>query len=161
MEEIGKQNKKLNKRNLLWKLLKATFKSIIVFLLIYIPWLLIHQETFFLYEYGTSITIFTMIMIFFIFANEITSDRIFQYAFNFLKAIIIIAFFFFTFNYGKFSFEIEMLKISVDISFILVIFVSIELLELMKTLLGAINFLSQKVEDQNLKQVHNNFTREF
>lgn len=142
-EENGK---KIVKR-ILPRVLKATFGSIIVFLFIYlIPSLLI-PEDFLPPEYRLSMNIFATIIIVFLVVIELTSGTIFQYAFSFLRGLVLIVLFIFTLSSGIITVTIEMFHINVDLSIFLAVLILIELLGMAKNVLGAVYFLSEEVEE--------------
>ncbi|MDH5449306.1 MAG: hypothetical protein OEX77_00195 [Candidatus Bathyarchaeota archaeon] len=133
-------------KKLLPRILKAAFKSIIAFVLIYLIPSLLLQDDFLPAEYKLSMNIFAVIIILFIVIVELTSGTIFQYIFSFLRVIVLIVFFICTLGRGSITVTIEMLYIAVDLSIILAMLIFVELLGLAKTVLGAVHFLSQKNE---------------
>jgi len=146
MYDDGEGNGKNLVKKLLPRVLKAAFKSIIAFVLIYLIPSLLLQDDFLPAEYKLSMNIFAVIIILFIVIVELTSGMIFQYIFSFLRVIVLIVFFIFTLGRGSITVTIEMLYIAVDLSIILAMLIFVELLGLAKTVLGAVHFLSQKNE---------------
>ncbi|MDH5732232.1 MAG: hypothetical protein OEY88_00415 [Candidatus Bathyarchaeota archaeon] len=146
MYDHGEGNGKNLVKKLLPRILKAAFKSIIAFVLIYLIPSLLLQDDFLPAEYKLSMNIFAVIIILFIVIVELTSGTIFQYIFSFLRVIVLIVFFIFTLGRGSITVTIEMLYIAVDLSIILAMLIFVELLGLAKTVLGAVHFLSQKNE---------------
>ena len=133
-------------KKLLPRVLKAAFKSIVAFVLIYLIPSLLLRDDFLPAEYKLSMNIFAIIIILFIVIVELTSGTIFQYIFSFLRVIVLIVFFIFTLGRGSITITVEMLYIAVDLSIILAMLIFVELLGLAKTVLGAVHFLSQKNE---------------
>ena len=129
------------------RVLKATLGSIIVFLLFYFAPSLLISESFLPSEYTLSMNVFATIIIVFIVVIELTSGTIFQYMFSFLRALVLIAFFIFTLGRGIITVTIQTVHVAVDLNIFLAILVLIELLGMAKNVLGAVHFLSEKVEE--------------
>jgi len=144
-------------RKMLPRIVKATIKAVFYFVFLYVlPRFLISQlaelapEIFGLY--GQYLNVFVAIVIFFVVASELTSGTIFQHAFNIGKAIILIMFFVLAFNGGIVSFDLNMegppIGIWADLRIYLAMLIFIDLLGLAKTILQAVNLLSEKAEQQ-------------
>jgi len=146
MYDDGEGNGTKLVKKLLPRVLKAAFKSIIAFVLVYLIPSLLLQDDFLPADYRLSVNIFAAIIILFIVMVELASGTIFQYIFSFLRVIVLIVFFIFTLGRGSITITVEMLYIAVDLSIILAMLIFVELLGLAKTVLGAVHFLSQKNE---------------
>lgn len=139
------------------KIVRAAIKGLLYFAFLYLlPMFLISQASAFAPElfagYGQLLDLFVAVVIFFVVASELTSGTIFQYAFNVGKAIILIVFFILALNGGVVSlslnFEGTNIGIWADLRIYLAMLIIIDLLGLAKSILQAVNFLSEKAEQQ-------------
>jgi len=139
------------------RIVKASIKAVLYFVFLYIlPKFLLSQmselapELFALY--GQYLNVFVGVVIFFVVASELTSGTIFQHAFNIGKAIILIIFFVLALNGGIVTFDLNLgemgINIWADLRIYLAMLITIDLLGLAKSILQAINFLSEKAEQQ-------------
>jgi hypothetical protein len=101
-------------------------------------------------DYMDYLTIFAAIVIFSVVASELTAGTIFQHAFNIGRALILIVFFILALRGGIISQDIAVesfhVHFLVDLRIYLAMLISIDLLNLAKSLLQAISFLSERVE---------------
>ena len=134
-------------KKMLPKVLKATLGSIIIFLLVYLVPSLLIPEGFLPPEYKLSIYVFATIIVVFLVLVELASGTIFQYASSFLRALVLIVFFIFTLGRGIITVKIETFHIVVNLTVFLAILILVELLGMTKSVLGAVHFLSEKVEE--------------
>lgn len=137
------------------RLAKALVKGLLYFVFLYVlPIFLVSQVSQFAPElfasYGQLLTLFVAVIIFFIVASELTAGTIFQHAFNIGRAIILLLFFVFALDGGIVSFNLNLegipLGIWADLRIFLAALIAIDLLGLAKSILQAINFLSEKAE---------------
>jgi len=135
------------------RIVKAVIKGLLYFVFLYVlPMFLISQVSSVAPElfagYGNLLNLFAGIVIFFVVASELTSGTIFQHGFNIGKAIILIAFFVLAFNGGFVELEVRGIRIWTDLRILLVVLIALDLLGLAKSILQAVNFLSEKAEKQ-------------
>lgn len=144
-------------KKMLPKIVKAAVKGAIYFVLIYlVPTLLISQISKlapdFFAGYGQLLGLFAAVMIFFVVASELTSGTIFEHAFNVGRALIIIVFFLLALNGGIVSLNINTegapISIWADLRIYLLMLITIDLIVLAKSILQAVNFLSERAEQQ-------------
>lgn len=145
-------------RKLLPRIAKAAIKGIIYFALFYVfPTFLISQLSKFApqlsTQYGQTVTVFAAILIFFVVASELTSGTIYQHALNIGRALILIIFFVFALNGGIVKFDIDVagsqrVNLVADLKVFLLMLIAIDLLGLAKSVLQAVNFLSEKADKQ-------------
>jgi hypothetical protein len=137
------------------RIVKATVKAVLYLILLYIiPMMIVSQlaamapEIF--ADYMDYLTIFAAIVIFSVVASELTAGTIFQHAFNIGRALILIVFFILALRGGIISQDIAVesfhVHFLVDLRIYLAMLISIDLLNLAKSLLQAISFLSERVE---------------
>lgn len=145
-------------RRMLPKIAKAVVKGLLYFVLLYmVPMFLISQVAgpapAFFGDYQQILTVFAALVIFFAVAGELTSGTIYQHALNIGKALILIIFFVLALNGGIVSMDLEVMEgqqisIMADLRIFLMMLIAIDLLGLAKSVLQAVNFLSEKAEGQ-------------
>jgi len=139
------------------RIVKAAVKGAIYFALLYlVPTLLISQISRLVpdifADYGQLLGLFAAVIIFFVVASELTSRTIFQHAFNVGRALVLIVFFVLALNGGIVSLNLNVenapINIWADLRIYLVILITIDLIGLAKSILQAVNFLSERAEQQ-------------
>jgi len=140
------------------RIIKATIKAVLYFIFLYvIPLMIVSQLSAVAPElfatYTDYLAIFAAIIIFSVVASELTAGTIYQHAFNIGRAIVLIVFFILALQGGIISQDISVSSIRlhfvVDLRIYLAMLISIDLLNLAKSMLQAINFLSERVEQQH------------
>jgi hypothetical protein len=144
-------------RRLVPKIVKAVVKSIFWLILLYVlPAFMLSflgstlpegvPNLFSPYEqvFGT----FTIVVIFFVIASEVTSGTIFQHVFNIGKALVLMVLIVLSFEGGIIEMDFQNVHITADLIFYLTMLLTIDLVGLAKSVLQAINFLSEKAESQ-------------
>jgi hypothetical protein len=91
---------------------------------------------------------FTVVMMFFVIASELTSETIFQHMFNIGKALVLMVMIVLYLEGGMINMDFQNIHIGADLMFFLVMLLTIDLVGLAKSVLQAINFLSEKAESQ-------------
>jgi hypothetical protein len=145
-------------RKMLPRIVKATLKAILYLIFLYvIPMMVVSQlsamapEIF--ADYMNYLNIFAAIVIFSVVASELTAGTIFQHAFNIGRALVLIVFFVLALQGGIISQDITAesmrLHFLVDLRIYLAMLISIDLLNLAKSMLQAVSFLSERVEQQH------------
>lgn len=139
------------------RIAKAAVKGILYLIFLYIvPLLIVAQLSAIAPDmfstYIGYLTIFAAIIIFFVVASELTAGTIYQHALNIGRAIVLIFFFILVLQGGIVSRDFVAQSYNfhfvVDLRIYLAMLISIDLLSLGKSVLQAINFLSQRVEQQ-------------
>jgi len=139
------------------RIAKAAIKGVLYLVFLYVlPMFLVSQVSEVAPElfagYGQLLNLFVAVVIFFVVASELTSGTIFQHAFNIGKAIILIIFFLLALNGGIVSLNLNLegtpIGIWADLRIFLIMLITIDLLGLAKSILQAVNFLSEKAEQQ-------------
>jgi hypothetical protein len=149
---IENENKSLF-RKMLPKIVKAVIKGLLYFIFIYIvPMFIISILSKFAPEifsrYEQILPVFAAIILFFVVAGELTSGTIFQHAFNIGKALILMIFIVVALEGGIIALDFQGFSIVADLRVYLAMLLTIEFLGLVKSVLKAINFLSEKTESQ-------------
>jgi hypothetical protein len=99
-------------------------------------------------DYGQLLNVFVAIIIFFVVASELTSGTILQHAFNIGKALILMVFIVLALEGGIVSINFQGINIVADLRLYLFMLLTIDFLGLAKSVLQAVNFLSEKTESQ-------------
>jgi len=135
------------------RIVKAVVKGLLWFVFLYVvPMLIISRllqvapEIFSRYE--QLLPVFVAIIIFFVVASELTSGTIFQHAFNIGKALILMIFIVVALEGGVVALDFQEFHLVADLKIYLIMLLTIDLLGLAKSVLQAINFLSEKAESQ-------------
>jgi len=140
-------------RKMLPRIAKAIIKGILYFVFLYVvPMFLISSLSQFAPEiasnYGKLLSVFVAIVLFFVVASELTSGTIFQHAFNIGKAIILMIFVVLALEGGIVALDFQGVHLMADLRIFLAMFLTIDFLGLAKSVLQAVNFLSEKTESQ-------------
>jgi len=140
-------------KKLLPRIAKAIIKGALWFVLLYfVPLFIVSTLSQFAPEIFSSFTqilsVYVVIIVFFVVASELTSGTIFQHVFNIGKALILMAFIVFALEGGIMSIDFENIRILADLRIYLIILLAMDLLGLAKSLLQTINFLSEKAESK-------------
>jgi len=135
------------------RVVKAVIKGLLWFIFLYVvPMFIISglselaPEIFSSYE--QLLPVFVAIVLFFVVASELASGTIFQHAFNIGKALILMIFIVYALQGGIISIDIMNIHLLADLRIYLAMLLTIDLLGLAKSVLQAINFLSEKAESQ-------------
>ena len=91
---------------------------------------------------------FTIVVIFFVIASEVTSGTIFQHVFNIGKALVLMVLIVLSFEGGIIEIDFQNVHITADLIFYLTMLLTIDLVGLAKSVLQTINFLFEKAESQ-------------
>jgi len=140
-------------RKMLPRVVKAIVKGLLYFVFLYVlPKFLISSLSDFapsiFASYGLFLDVFIVIILFFVVASELTSGTIFQHAFNIGKALILMIFIVYALGGGIMSIDFENVHVVADLRIYLVMLLVIDFCGLAKSVLQAINFLSEKAEKQ-------------
>lgn len=144
-------------RGIVPKIIKAVIKSVFWFISAFVvPSMILSSlssalpagmpNVFSPYEliFGT----FTVVMMFFVIASELTSGTIFQHFFNVGRALVLMVMIVLYLEGGVFKIDVQNIRISADLAFYLIMLLTIDVVGLAKSVLQAINFLSEKAESQ-------------
>jgi len=99
-------------------------------------------------DYQQIFGVFAGIFVFFVVASELTSGTIFQHMLNIGRALIFMVFVVLALEGGVIALDFQNIHIVADLTIYLVMLLTIDLVVLVKNVLQAINFLSEKTESQ-------------
>jgi hypothetical protein len=138
-------------KQVLPRVLKAVLWGSVTFLVVYYLPMMLYPQDLLPIDYTDSLIQFAIISVFFTVLGQLLSGTIIGCGFGVAKALVIIAFFFAISEGGIFSLTLPVTEVvvtlSVDISTILLMIVSVNLFDIAKNLLEAINILTQKATD--------------
>jgi hypothetical protein len=134
-------------RKIMFKALKATIKGVLFYALYFVLW------TMFLASAATAIPglqqvieTFVMVYVFLIIVGELTSGTIFQFFFDAARALFMIGYLMLSLKGGTMGLTFENVNLIVDLRIFLTIAMLLSLLGLAKSVLQAINFMSERAE---------------
>ena len=130
------------------RVLKATVWGALTFLVVYWLPMMLYPTDILPLDYSTPLFQFATIAVFFAVVGQLFSGTIIGCGFGVAKAIVVIAYFFAVSDGGVFSVTLPIseltVNLAVDISVILLMIVSVNLLNIAKNLLAAIDLLTEK-----------------
>jgi len=140
-------------RKILPRIVMAVVKGLLWFVFLYVvPMFIVSSLSEFAPEifssYGNLLLVFVAIILFFVVASELTSGTIFQHAFNIGKALILMIFIVVALEGGIVALDFQGFHLVADLRIYLAMLLTIDLVGLAKSVLQAINFLSEKTESQ-------------
>jgi hypothetical protein len=133
-------------RSFAFKALKATVKGILVYALYFVSWMFLAPISGMVPGLQQMIETFVMVYIVLMIVGELTSGTIFQYFFSVARALFVIGYLIVSLNGGIFGLTFQNVSLMVDLRLFLAIAVLLSLLGLAKSVLQAINYMSEKAE---------------
>ena len=133
-------------RNFTFKALKATVKGILFYGIYFVLWMFLAPIAEIIPGFQQMVETFVIVYIIFIIIGELTSGTIFQYCFNVAKALFVIGYLIFSLNGGIFGLTLENVSLMIDLRLFLAIAMLLGLLGLAKSVLQAVNYMSEKAE---------------
>lgn len=146
MAENNESAKRLNK--FLFKALKATIKGVIFYCIYFVFSMFLAPISELVPSFQQSVEIFVTVYICLIVIAELVSGTVYQHFFNAAKALYVILYLILALNGGLIGMSYENVSLLVDIRFFLMFAMLLSLLGFAKSILQAINYLSQKTELQ-------------
>ena len=130
------------------RVLKATVWGALTFLVVYWLPMMLYPTDMLPLDYATPLAQFATIAVFFAVVGQLFSGTIIGCGFGVAKAIVVIAYFFAVSDGGVFSVTLPIseltVNLAVDISILLLMIVSVNLINIAKNLLAAIDLLTEK-----------------
>jgi hypothetical protein len=146
-------NRKSPVRNVSFKILKATAKAIIVYLIYFLLSSFLVPLSGFVPGLMESIEVFIAIYIILMIMSDITANTVFQHFFNTAKALFFMAYLLLSMGNGIFSAGFENSTVTVNLTLFYSLAVLFSLLGFARTILQAINFMNEKGEKNNSLQI--------
>jgi hypothetical protein len=133
-------------RNFTFKALKATLKGILVYVIYFVLWMFVAPLSNIIPGLQQMIETFVMVYVALMIIAELTAGTIYQYFFNVARALFVIGYLIFSLNGGVIGLTVENISLIVDLRVFLAIATLVSLLGLAKSVLQAVNYMSEKAE---------------
>ena len=133
-------------RKLMVKVLKATIKGVMFFVVYYVCWQFLAPFATIIPGLQQAIQIFVGVYISLIIVGEITAGTIYQHFFGVANDLFVISYLILSLNGGTFSMTYQNVGLQVDVHLFLIIAMMLSFVGLSKTILQAIGFVSKKAE---------------
>lgn len=134
-------------RKFTFKALKATIKGVIFYSIYFVLWtMFLAPVAEIIPGLQQMIEIFVMVYVFLMIIGELTSGTIYQYFFEAARALFTIGYLLLSLKGGMWGISMQNVDLVVDLRIFLTIATLLSLLGLAKSILQAINFLSEKAE---------------
>lgn len=143
MAEGNKSAKNLAKK-LVFKAVKALFKSVIFYALYLFIWSFFATFESYVPSLHQTVENFVIVYILIGVCGDLVSDTIFQYFFNVAKALFVIGYLISALNGGVLNLTYMGVALTVDLRFFLMTAVLLSLLGLARSMLQAINYANRK-----------------
>ena len=137
---------KKNLRGIAFRALKAAIKGILFYIVYFVLSQLLAPVSTLVPGLQQMIETFFIVYIVLMIVGDLTSGTIYQHFFNAAKALFVIGYMLFSLRGAVFGTSFENVSLMVDLRMFLVIAVLLSLLGLAKTVLQAINYMSEKAE---------------
>ena len=135
-----------NMRSFVFKALKATAKAIIFYAIYLFLWNILAPISQLVPGFQQMVETFVIVYITLMIIGDLASGTIFQYVFNVAKALFVIGYLIISLGGGIFGITFENINLMVDLRFFLAIAMLLSLLGLGKSVLQAVNYMSEKAE---------------
>ncbi|MEM2118247.1 MAG: hypothetical protein QW386_04430 [Candidatus Bathyarchaeia archaeon] len=140
-------NLKTKLKKFTFKALKATVKGVIFYVVYFVLWtMFLAQAAALVPGLQQIIEAFVIVYVILMIVGELTSGTIYRFFFDSAKALFVIGYLIFSLKGGVINFSFENINLLVDLRIFLSIAILLSLLGLAKSVLGAINFMSEKAE---------------
>ncbi len=146
MADTKKHDFRSNLRKMVFKALKATIKGVLVYAIYFIAWGFIAPVAQMVPGLQASLEAFVAVYVVLMVIGEFTSGTVYQYFFGAAKALFVVAYLIMSLNGGIMSMTFEGINLLVDLRLFLVITMILSLLGLARSVIQAINFMSEKAE---------------
>lgn len=134
-------------RKILFNVLKATVKATIFYVIyFFVSSIIIAPVSQLIPGIQQMIEAFVIVYFVLMIIGDLTSGTIFQHFFNAAKALFVMAYLILSLNGGLFGMTVENINLMVDLRLFVVIAMLLSLVGLAKSVLQAINYMSQKAE---------------
>jgi len=133
-------------QKIVFKALKATLKSLLFYGIYLVLWSFFAPVSKVLPGLQQMVETFVMVYLFLMFVGDLTSGTIFQYFFSAAKALFVICYLILSLKGGIYGLTYENVSLSIDLHLFLMIATLLSLLGFAKSVLQAINYMSEKEE---------------
>jgi uncharacterized ion transporter superfamily protein YfcC len=145
-----KNDSKKRIRNFTFKALKATVKAVLFYGIYLVLWTFAAPISELIPGFQQMIETFVIVYICLMIIGELASGTIFQHFFSAAKALFVIGYLILSLNGGIFDVTFQNINLMVDLRLFLMVVTLVSLLGLAKSVLQAINYMSEKAEYQHI-----------
>ena len=143
---------KISVKNIILRIFKAGFKAFLIYIS-YVVFLWLAEPICDLTgQYSHIIDIFFITVLIFTFVSEFSSGTIYHFIFSFSRELFVIFYFITVLNGGVVRINLENVEFAVNLQFFILVLILISILGIAKTMLGAIDFLNEKSENEPVKE---------
>jgi len=133
-------------KDLAFRIAKATVKAVLVYLLYWLVAPFVMPLLTLIPGMVESIEFFVVVFIVLMILGDLTERTIYHCFFNTARALFVIAYLAFSVRDGLFTTNVENITLTVNLTLFYTIAALLSLLELAKTVMQAINFMSERAE---------------
>ncbi len=145
-----KKEARSNVRSIVFKALKATVKGLLVYAVYFILWTFIAPLAEIVPSLQGMIETFVAVYIVLMIIGEMTGGTIYQHFFNAAKTLFVMFYLLLTLNGGIINLSFQNFALLIDLRLFLTIAMILSLLGLARSVLQAVNFVSEKAEPKPL-----------
>jgi len=146
MVEEKKKSKNIF-RDVSFRVLKATVKAILVYLIYFLLAPMLAPLFELLPGFMESIEVFVAVYIVLMILSDLTEHSVFQYFFSTARALFFIAYLLLSMGNGVISTSYENYSLTVNLTLFYTIAITLSLLGFARSILQAINFMSERAEE--------------
>lgn len=137
-------------KKIVFKALKAIIKGAIVYGIYILVWMFLSPISEYVPELQLMIEAFIIVYISLMIIEEIASGTVFKYFFNLAKSLFVIGYLIFSLKSGVFGITFQKVSITIDLRLFLTIAMLLSLLGLSKSVLQAVNYMSERAEVERI-----------
>jgi hypothetical protein len=137
-------------KKIVFKALKAIIKGAIVYGIYILVWMFLSPISEYVPELQLMIEAFIIVYISLMIIEEIASGTVFKYFFNLAKSLFVIGYLIFSLKNGVFGITFQKVSITIDLRLFLTIAMLLSLLGLSKSVLQAVNYMSERAEVERI-----------
>jgi len=137
-------------KKIVFKTLKAIIKGAIVYGIYILVWMFLSPISEYVPELQLMIEAFIIVYISLMIIEEIASGTVFKYFFNLAKSLFVIGYLIFSLKSGVFGITFQKVSITIDLRLFLTIAMLLSLLGLSKSVLQAVNYMSERAEVERI-----------
>jgi len=146
MADANSNSTKRRAKGIVFRALKATVKGVLFYIVYFILWQFMAPVSQFIPSFQQMVETFVAVYITLIIVTELTSGTIYQHFFNAAKALFVIGYLMFSMRTGIFGMTFQNMSFLIDLRLFLIVAMLLSLLGLAKSVLQAIDFMSEKAE---------------
>ena len=147
------KNSKNTVKDVSFRVAKATVKAILVYLIYFLLVPMLTPLFELIPGFIESIEVFVMVYIVLMILGDLTAKTVFQYFFSTARALFFMAYLLLSMGGGIFNKNYENFSLTVNLTLFYTVAVLLSLLGFARTILQAINFMSERAEANSILQL--------